>query len=178
MNIFCNVLEKRSESIMFALTLGHVVVSLVGIVTGFVVAADMLSGRQRGGWTAWFLATTVLTSVSGFLFPVDRILPSHVLGVLSLIVLGVALYAQYVRHLVGHWRTTYIVTALTAQHFNVFVLVVQSFLKVPALKALAPTQTEPVFAIVQLGVLLGFLVLGTLAVYQRSIPAVLPVRRA
>ncbi len=145
---------------MAAFTVLHVVISLVGIGTGFVVLADMLARRQRESWTAWFLATTVLTSVTGFGFPADRVLPSHILAVLSLAVLAVAIYARYIRQLSGNWQATYVVTALAAQYFNVFVLVVQSFQKIPALKVLAPTQTEPLFGLTHVVVLAAFLVGG------------------
>ena len=150
---------------MTTLTLVHVLISLVGIVSGFVVVFGLLAAKRLDGWTAIFLITTVLTSVTGFLFfPIHKLMPSHIVGTISLIVLAVALYARYVRQLAGPWRWTYVVTATLALYFNVFVLVVQSFLKVPALKALAPTQTEPPFAIAQGLVLLLFLVLGTFAV--------------
>ncbi len=144
-------------------TLIHVLISLIGIGTGFVALFGLLTGRLLNSWTAVFLTTTVLTSVTGFGFPFERLLPSHVVGILSLIVLAVAIAALYRRRLEGGWRTAYIVSASIAQYFNVFVLVVQSFNKVPALKALAPTQTEPPFVIAQLTVLLGFVALTTFA---------------
>jgi hypothetical protein len=145
------------------LTIVHVLISLVGIGSGAVVAYGLLTGKRLDRWTAVFLTTTIATSATGFLFPVDRFLPSHAIGILSLVVLGVAVFARYSKHLEGRWNPAYIVTALTAQYLNVFVLVVQSFLKVPALKALAPTQTEPPFAIVQGIVLLGFIALTVAA---------------
>jgi hypothetical protein len=142
----------------------HVIISLVGIVAGFVVTWGMLSAKRLDGWTALFLTATTLTSVSGFGFRVDRFLPSHAIGILSLVVLAVAFLARYARRLAGAWNQTYLITALVAQYFNVFVLVVQSFLKVPALKALAPTQTELPFVAVQLAVLSGFVIVGVLAI--------------
>ncbi|HTM53321.1 MAG TPA: hypothetical protein VL175_04805 [Pirellulales bacterium] len=151
-------------SFLDAFTLVHVVISLLAIASGFVVLYDMLRGKESGGRTAFFLITTVLTSVTGFGFPVDQILPSHILGVLSLVVLGLAIYARYSRRLHGKWRTTYVITAIFALYLNVFVLIVQGFLKIPALHELAPTQTEPPFAIAQLAVLPIFLVLGARAV--------------
>lgn len=151
-------------SLLAAFTLVHVVISLVGIASGFIVAYDMLRGKESTGTTALFLITTVLTSVTGFGFPVDRILPSHILGVISLIALGLATYSRYSRRLNGKWRTTYVITAIFALYLNVFVLIVQGFLKIPALHELAPTQTEPPFAIAQLAVLPIFLVLGARAV--------------
>ncbi len=145
-------------------TLVHVVVSLVGIGSGLVVLLGLLAGKRLNVSTALFLATTVLTSVTGYGFPFLHILPSHVVGAISLVVLAVAIYARYARHLAGGWRVTYVIGAVVALYLNVFVLVVQSFLKVPALHALAPTQSEPPFAVAQLVVLVLFLVLGTLAV--------------
>lgn len=145
-------------------TLVHVAISLVGIATGFVVAYGFLANRRYERWTAIFLATTILTSLTGFAFPFAKVLPSHVLAVLSLAILAVTTFALYAKHLTSFWRSTYVVTALVAQYFNVFVLVVQAFQKVPVLKALAPTQTEPVFAITQLAVVAAFFALGYLAV--------------
>jgi hypothetical protein len=144
-------------------TLVHVLISLVAIASGFVVMYELLRSRGSRGWTAFFLATTVLTSVTGFGFPFVHVTPGHVLGVLSLIALSLALYALYSQKLVGRWRTVYVVTALIAQYFNVFVLIVQSFQKLPALRALAPTQTEWPFALVQGATLLGFVVAGYLS---------------
>lgn len=149
---------------MSTFTLVHVVISLVGIVSGFVVVFGLLAGKRLDGWTALFLTTTVLTSVTGFLLPAHKLLPSHIVGAVSLVVLAFAIFARYVRHLLGAWRWVYVVGATLALYFNVFVLVVQSFLKVPALKALAPTQSEPPFAIAQGVVLILFIVLGTGAV--------------
>ena len=142
----------------------HVAISLIGIVSGFVVVFGLLGAKRLDGWTALFLTTTVLTSVTGFLLPAHKILPSHIIGAISLVVLAVAIFARYVRHLDGGWRSTYVVTSTVALYFNVFVLVAQSFMKVPALKALAPTQSEPPFAIAQGIVLLLFIVLGAAAV--------------
>ena len=147
-----------------ALTLVHVLISLVGILTGFVVVFAMIDGKQRNGWTTWFLWTTVATSVTGYFFPVHKILPSHIVGAISLAVLAIAIFALYKRHLTGGWRRTYVISAVAALYFNVFVLVVQLFMKVPALKAMAPTQSEPPFAIAQFIVLVLFLALGIAAV--------------
>jgi len=141
----------------------HVVISLLGIVSGYVVIGGMLQAQRLPRMTAFFLITTVLTSATGFLFPFVKLLPSHILAVLSLIVLAIAIYALYSRRLAGRWRAVYVVTAIIAQYFNVFVLIVQAFQKLPPLKALAPTQTEPPFAIVQAVNLVAFLVLGYLA---------------
>jgi hypothetical protein len=149
---------------MTTFVLIHVAISLIGIVSGFVVVFGLLGAKKLDGWTALFLTTTVLTSVTGFLLPAHKILPSHIIGAISLVVLAVALFARYVRHLDGGWRSAYVVTSTVALYFNVFVLVAQSFMKVPALKALAPTQSEPPFAITQGIVFLLFIVLGTAAV--------------
>lgn len=160
---------------MSTFTLVHVAISLVGIVSGFVVVFGLLAGKRLDGWTALFLTTTVLTSVTGFLLPAHKLLPSHIVGALSLVVLAFAIFARYVRHLLGAWRWVYVVTGTLALYFNVFVLVVQSFLKVPALKALAPTQSEPPFAIAQSLVLLLFILLGGAAVKNFRIePAPIP----
>lgn len=148
---------------MDAVLITHVVISLLGIVSGYVVIAGMLQAQRLPRWTAFFLITTVLTSVTGFAFPFVKLLPSHILAVLSLIVLAIAIYALYNRKLAGRWRAAYVVTAIIAQYLNVFVLIVQAFLKLPPLKALAPTQSEPPFAVVQGVNLVAFLVLGYLA---------------
>ena len=132
----------------------HVLLSLIGIGSGVVVVWGLISGKPLNGLTAIFLVTTVLTSVTGFLFPVDHILPSHKVGLLSLIILAVVIPARYVFKMAGAWRTVYVIGSAAALYLNVFVLVVQSFLKVPALKALAPTQQEPPFLIAQLVLLL------------------------
>ena len=134
----------------------HVIISLIGIVTGLVVLLGMLGGRQLGSWTAIFLATTVLTSATGFLFPFNKLLPSHVVGVISLAVLAIALLALYGLHLAGVWRWIYVAAAVLALYLNVFVGVVQVFQKLPFLKTLAPTQSEPPFLITQLVVLALF----------------------
>src|SRR6266446_4802549 len=139
-------------------TFVHVLLSLVGIGAGFVVLFGLLTGRQLDGWTALFLATTVATSVTGFGFPVDHLLPSHKVGIISLVVLAVAILARYARHLAGAWRRIYVVCAAVALYLNVFVGVVQAFLKVPALTAMAPKQTEPPFVATQVAVLALFIV--------------------
>ena len=145
-------------------TLVHVLLSLAGIGTGFIVVFGLLSRKRLDGWTAIFLATTVLTSVTGFLFPITHITPGIILGILSLLVLTPTLLARYVYHLHRGWRSTYVISAMVALYFNCFVAIVQAFRKVPALKAIAPTQTEPPFAVSQLALLALFVVLGTLAV--------------
>ena len=157
---------------MTTFTIVHVVLSLIGIISGVVVAAGLLSSKRLDGWTILFLASTLLTSVTGYGFPVDRLLPSHVVGAISIVVLAIALYARYGRGMAGGWRSAYVATAVAALYLNVFVLVVQLFLKVPALNALAPTQSEPPFAIAQLLVLVGFVALGVVAVKRFRLPLV------
>jgi hypothetical protein len=148
----------------------HVVVSLIGIAAGLVMLCGMLNARPLPGWTALFLAATVLTSVTGFFFPATSLLPSHVVGIISLVVLAIALVALYLYWLDGAWRWVYVVTALAALYLNCFVGVAQAFQKLPALHALAPTQSEPPFLIAQVALLAVFVVLGFLAV-KRFHPA-------
>ena len=144
-------------------TLVHVALSLVGIVAGLVVLFGMFGSKRLDGWTALFLATTVLTSVTGYFFPRDHILPSHIVGAMSLVVLAIAIFALYSRHLAGPWRWVYVAAAVVSLYLNVFVGVFQSFLKLPALNALAPTQSEPPFLIAQAAALIAFLILGAMA---------------
>jgi hypothetical protein len=152
-----------------AFTIFHVVLSLVGILAGFVVCFALLSAKQSKGWTATFLVTTAATSVTGFLFPFHRFLPSHGVGIVSLLVLAVTIPALYVFHLAGPWQRTYAVGAVIALYLNVFVLIAQVFMKIPALKALAPTQSEPPFLGTQVAVMVAFIVLGFRA--ARRFPA-------
>jgi hypothetical protein len=144
-------------------TLIHVLISLVGIGSGLVVLFGLISGKSLDGWTALFLATTVATSVTGYGFPFHQLLPSHIVGAISLVVLAVAIAARYAWHLRGAWRRVYVICALLALYLNVFVGVVQAFLKVPALKALAPQQTEPPFVVSQAIVLVLFVALAIVA---------------
>ena len=145
-------------------TLVHTLLSVVGILAGMVVVGGLMAGVRYNGWIATYLATTILTNATGFGFPFVVLMPSHILGVISLVILPLAVVALYVKHLAGGWRTTFVVTTVTALYFNVFVLVAQLFMKVPALKALAPTQSEPPFAVAQGIVLIAFIVMGFLAV--------------
>lgn len=146
-----------------ALTFVHVLISLVAIATGVVVVYGMVSGQRMNGWTATFLSSTVATSVTGFIFPFERFLPSHAVGILSLIVLAAAIAARYRYHLLGGARAIYVICSLVALYFNVFVLVAQLFQKVPFLRAYAPTQSEPPFLGSQLTVLMLFLAIGFMA---------------
>ena len=145
-------------------TVVHVVLSLIGIFAGLVVLLGILRSRQLDAWTPLFLATTVLTSLTGFAFPRDHILPSHIIGAISLVILAIAIFALYSRQLARRWRWIYVIGALVALYLNVFVGVFQAFLKVPTLNALAPTQSEPPFIITQVVVMGIFVVLGIMAV--------------
>ncbi len=149
-------------------TLIHILISLIGILTGLVVLGGWLAGRHYAGLTAVFLATTVLTSVMGFFFPFRGFTPAYALAGLSLLLLAVALYALYARKLSGPWRRSYGITALAALYLNFFVLIAQLFQKTPALKALAPTQSEPAFGVAQGLVLAVFIALGIAAVRNFS----------
>jgi hypothetical protein len=161
--------------ILHVYTIIHTLISLVGIFTGLVVLFGLLAGKRLDDWTKWFLITTVLTSVTGFFFPFHGFTPAIALGIMSLIVLAVAIFARYPRQLAGHWRWIYVVTAVIALYFNVFVLVVQTFEKIPALHAMAPTQTEPPFKLTQLVVLAIFVLLGIIAAIRfRPMPAGMP----
>ena len=144
-------------------TLVHVVISLIGVGSGLLVMYGLLIGKRLDGATAIFLASTVATSVTGFGFPFAHLLPSHKVGILSLMVLAVAIIARYVFHLTAAWRGNYVVCAVIALYLNVFVLVVQLFEKVPALRAMAPTQKEPPFLVAQLIVLALFVGLTIIA---------------
>ena len=144
-------------------TLFHVAISIFAIIAGAIVLYDMLNARLRNGWTALFLATTVATSATGFLFHFTGFTPARGVGIISLVILAFAAFALYGHRLIGAWRWLYVAGAVTALYFNVFVGVVQAFQKLPFLKALAPTQSEAPFVIVQALVLAGFLVLGVTA---------------
>ena len=141
----------------------HVVISLVGIMTGFIVVALMLQNAPLAGWNGFFLTATILTSVTGFFFPLKAIGPPHIVGAISLVVLAVALFALYGRKLAGPWRVVYVVSAVIALYLNVFVGIVQSFDKVTYLHKLAPTGSEPPFGVAQAIVLILFVVIGFLA---------------
>ena len=142
----------------------HVIISLVGIVSGLIVLFGMVGAKRMDGMTALFLATTALTSITGFFFPFHGVTPGIILGVLSLIVLALCIPARYTFRMAGKWRATYVITAVIALYFNCFVLIVQSFLKIGALHALAPHGNEPPFAIAQGILLVLFIIAGILAV--------------
>jgi hypothetical protein len=147
-----------------AYTILHVIISLIGIITGFMVMAGLYTSDPNPGVTKTFLIFTILTSVTGFFFPFHGFKPSYVVGVLSLIVLAIAWRALYKHRLIGKWRWIYVVSAVTAQWFNFFVVIAQSFMKIPALHAFAPNGNEPPFAVTQLFVLLFFAAFAILAV--------------
>lgn len=156
-------------------TMVHVIISLVAIAAGVVVMFGMLGSKRMPGLTAIFLAFTILTSASGFLFPplvFEKLSPGHVIGILSLVLLAIACFALYYMKLAGAWRWIHALTAIVSLYLNVFVLVIQSFLKVPALHALAPSvpPAESPFAIVQ-GIVLVFFVVVIIGVIRRFRPA-------
>jgi hypothetical protein len=153
-------------------TMVHVIISLIGIVSGLVVLYGLFGSNRMPGLTALFLITTILTSVTGFLFPFDKLLPSHMVGILSLVLLAIACIALYGMKLSGAWRWIYVVTAMAALYLNVFVLVIQSFLKIGPLHALAPSvpPSEPPFAVVQ-GIVLLFFVVAIIGAVRRFRPA-------
>src|ERR1700726_3513998 len=142
-------------------TIVHVIVSLIGIVAGILVMSGLLGSGRKPGMTAIFLLFTILTSATGFPFPFEKLLPSHMIGILSLVLLAIACIALYGMKLSGSWRWIYVVTALLSLYFNIFVLIIQSFLKIPALTVLAPGNppSGPAFAVVQGFVLVVFVFL-------------------
>jgi hypothetical protein len=148
---------------MVAFTLFHVALSLVGIFTGFAVTVGLLKSRRMDTTAAIFLVTTAATSLTGFLFPVHHIMPSHVLGIISIVALSVTAYARYLGRLACAWRWVYAGGAVFSFYLNFFVLIAQAFSKIPALKVLAPTQSEPPFAIAQGAALILFAAFGVMA---------------
>jgi hypothetical protein len=157
---------KETSMFLSVFTLFHVLLSLVGIGSGAGMVYGLLESKCLDGWTKIFLTTTVTTSVTGFLFPAHHIKPGHVIGLLSLMALALAILARYRHGLAGRWRSTYVITSAIALYFNVFVLVVQVFEKVPALRALAPTYSEPPFEATQLVVLTFFVIVTSYAVVK------------
>jgi hypothetical protein len=161
--------------ILHIYTIIHTVISLIAIFTGFVVLFGLLAGNRLDGWTKWFLITAVATTVTGFFFPFHGLTPAFILGLITVPILAITIYARYSKQLAGAWRWIYAVGAVLTLYFNVFVGIVQSFEKIPALNAMAPTQTEQPFKLTQLSVLGLFIVLGFVAAI-RFRPA--PVRIA
>ena len=157
---------------LHAVTVLHVVISLIGIVTGLVVLYGLFKSQSMPGMTAVFLLTTILTNATGFMFPLESLLPSHVIAIISLVLLAIACYALYGMKASGAWRSIYVVTAITSLYLNVFVLVIQSFLKIGPLHALAPSvpPSEPPFAVVQ-GVVLVLFIGAIIAAVRRFRPA-------
>ena len=156
-----------------AFTLLHVIITLIAIGSGLIVVGGMFASHKLSGTTALFLFTTALTSLTGFLFPIQGFTPALGVGVIACLILAIALFALYKERLAGQWRWIYVITAIVSLYLNVFVLVAQSFMKVSALNALAPTQSEPPFAITQAVVLVIFILIGLIAVVKfRPITAV------
>jgi len=155
-----------------AVTTLHVVISLIGIVSGLVVLFGLFKSQSIPGMTAIFLITTILTNATGFMFPFDKLLPSHIIAILSLVLLAIACVALYGMNLSGAWRAIYLLTAIASLYLNVFVLVIQSFMKVGPLHALAPSipPSEPPFAVTQ-GVVLVLFVIAIIAAVRRFRPA-------
>src|SRR5438445_5573097 len=149
--------------ILHVYTIIHVLISLVGIFTGLIVLFGLLAGKRLDGWTKWFLITTVATSVTGFFFPFHGFTPAIGLGIISLPFLALTIFARYPKHLAGPWRWIYVIGAVLCLYFNLFVAVVQAFEKIPALHAMAPTQTEPPCKYTQLVVLLVSVLLAIVA---------------
>src|SRR5262245_15109925 len=149
-----------------AFTLLHVIITLIAIGSGLIVVGGMFASRKLPGTTALFLFTTALTSVTGFLFPIRGFTPALGVGIVACVVLVVALFALYKERLAGAWRPIYVITAIVSLYLNVFVLVVQSFGKVSGLNALAPTQSEPPFAITQAAVLAIFILIALIALVK------------
>jgi hypothetical protein len=155
-----------------AFTTLHVIISLIAIASGILVMFGLLGSRRMPGWTAIFLLFTILTSATGFVFPFDKLLPSHMIGILSLVLLAIACIALYGMKLAGAWRWNYVLSAMVALYLNVFVLVIQGFLKVGPLHALAPSipPSEPPFAVLQ-GIVLVFFVIVMIGAVRRFRPA-------
>jgi hypothetical protein len=163
---------------MNTFTIVHVIISLIGIGSGFVVLVGLLARRRLEGWSALFLASTVATSVTGFFFPFHGFTPAIGVGIISLVVLAVAIIARYALHLRGAWCWIYVVSSMLALYLNVFVLIVQLFQKVPVLKAIAPTQSEPPFLFTQLFALALFVALTIVAAIRFRIESPRPLVRA
>jgi len=147
-------------------TLIHTLISLVAIFTGLVVVVGMLGGKRLDAWTKWFLITAVATTITGFFFPFHGFTPAIGLGIISLPFLALTIFARYAKDLAGPWRWIYVIGAVICLYFNLFVAVVQAFEKIPALHAVAPTQSEPPFKLTQLIVLFVSVLLAIVAVIR------------
>src|SRR5881409_1222757 len=152
--------------ILHIYTIIHTLIRLVAIFTGLVVLFGLLAGKRLDGWTKWFLVTAVATTITGFFFPLHGFTPAIGLGIISLPFLALTIFARYPKHRAGPWRWIYVIGAVICLYFNLFVLVVQLFEKIPALHAMAPTQTESSFKLTQLIVLATFILLGIVAVIR------------
>lgn len=152
--------------ILHIYTIVHTLISLIAIFTGIIVLFGMIGSKRLDGWTKWFLITAVLTTVTGFFFPFHGFTPAIRLGIISLPFLALTIFARCSKQLAGAWRWIYVIGAVMCLYFNLFVLVVQSFLKIPTLHAMAPTQTESPFKVTQLTVLIVSVVLGIVAVIR------------
>jgi len=152
--------------ILHIYTIIHTLISLIAIFTGLIVVLGMIGGKRLDGWTKWFLITAVLTTATGFFFPFHGFTPAIGLGIISLPFLALTIFARCSKQLAGAWRWIYVIGAVICLYFNLFVLVVQSFEKVPALHAIAPTQTESPFKLTQLAVLIVSILLGIVAVVR------------
>src|SRR5437016_5529869 len=159
-------MKSKDQMILQIYTIIHTLISLVAIFTGIVVVFGMIADQRLDSWTKWFLTTAVLTTVTGFFFPFHGFTPAIGLGIISLPFLAITIFARYPKHLAGAWRWIYVIGAVICLYFNLFVLVVQSFEKVPALHAIAPTQTESPFKLTQLAVLIVSILLGIVAVVR------------
>src|SRR5881628_50185 len=157
---------KPKTMILQIYTIIHTLISLIAIFTGIAVLFGMLAGKRLDSWTKWFLITAVATTITGFFFPFHGFTPAIGLGIISLPFLALTIYARYPKHLIGAWRWIYAIGAMICLYFNLFVLVVQLFEKVPALHTMAPTQTESPFKLTQLVVLATFILLGIVAVIR------------
>lgn len=146
-----------------AFTFVHVMLSLIGIVAGMYAVGGFASGRRYDGWIHLFLVATLLTNITGFLFPFRVLLPSHILGGISLVVIPVAMLALYAKKLAGPWKKVFVITSVTALYFNVFVLIAQMFTKIPSIIVLSPTQQTPLFGATQLVLLVMFILVGRAA---------------
>ena len=158
---------RKGAAMIFELptfTLIHTLLSLAGIISGLLVVGGLIAGQRLDAWTAVFFVTTVLTNITGFGFPFGALLPSHIVGIVSLVVLAVGLAARYGKQLAGSWRSVFVATTVLALYLNVFVLMVQLFQRTPGLIAVAPTQASPAFVVTQLLVLVLFAGLGWAAV--------------
>src|SRR5213596_107794 len=156
-------MKSKDQMILQIYTTMHTLISLVAIFTGIVVVFGMLAGQRLDGWTKWFLITAVATTITGFFFPFHGFTPAIGLGIVSLPFLALTIFARYPKRLAGPWRWIYVIGAVICLYFNLFVLVVQSFEKIPALHAIAPTQTESPFKLTQLAVLIVSIVLAIVA---------------